>query len=531
MNTGAFGENFPYTNFHELNMDWIVKIAKDFLDQYTHIQDVISDGETSLEEKAEALENALQAWYDEHSADIANQLATAVSDFQTEAVRITNQVIASIPADYSSLAKNAIQTNNGIYTDNNMQDTQYADLDTLPYNEIVFYTASPAHRPTTQPINGYVLTINYKGNVLTNNESFTIQFCATCGSGIGAEQNTLYMRVKYSAWSNWIQISDGNTNISDITTYTIESLIHLYTDADITNTIFADMDTFPVNRIVYMSSNNVLHKPTFKGFVGYVLTFNNYGYIADDTNREFSVQMAFCCGSGTGTEQNTIYYRVKYANWSKWVRINGITDLNNDAIRGLTNYTLVGDSISVSISYPTIDHSVYVKSWGKILSDELDVNSDIYAVGGIDTAQMLASSMFTTAKTNANGNQYAMIELGINDINNSVSLETFETNYQSIVDQLLVNHKFVFCIGIANGLQSDRADYNDVIKSIASNTANAYYLDVDKYPTITGSIARYGHFSAIGYAIYTNMIKTLINELISTTSAFIDGNYDTDIRP
>ena len=37
-------EQFPYTNFHELNMDWIVKIAKDFLDQYTHIQETITTG-------------------------------------------------------------------------------------------------------------------------------------------------------------------------------------------------------------------------------------------------------------------------------------------------------------------------------------------------------------------------------------------------------------------------------------------------------------------------------------------------------
>ena len=27
MNGGAFGENFPYSNFHDLNMDWIIKIA------------------------------------------------------------------------------------------------------------------------------------------------------------------------------------------------------------------------------------------------------------------------------------------------------------------------------------------------------------------------------------------------------------------------------------------------------------------------------------------------------------------------
>lgn len=105
MNNGAFGENFPYSNFHDLNMDWIIKIAKDFLDQYTHIQETIDNGLEALDEKAQNLENALQAWYDEHSEDIANQLTHAITEFQTEANRIGANVIASIPADYSKLSK------------------------------------------------------------------------------------------------------------------------------------------------------------------------------------------------------------------------------------------------------------------------------------------------------------------------------------------------------------------------------------------------------------------------------------------
>ena len=28
MNMGAFGENFPYTNFHDLNLDWILRVIK-----------------------------------------------------------------------------------------------------------------------------------------------------------------------------------------------------------------------------------------------------------------------------------------------------------------------------------------------------------------------------------------------------------------------------------------------------------------------------------------------------------------------
>lgn len=141
MNTGAFGEGFPYTNFHDLNMDWIIKIAKDFLDQYTHIQEIIEQGKTDiteltesglqdLQDKKDALEALLQDWYDTHSEDIANQLADALEDlnewytlhqnyldqtlidkenaFSTYADTKTAQSIASIPDDYSELTRKVI---------------------------------------------------------------------------------------------------------------------------------------------------------------------------------------------------------------------------------------------------------------------------------------------------------------------------------------------------------------------------------------------------------------------------------------
>lgn len=126
MNNGIFGEGFPYTNFHELNMDWIVKIAKDFLDQYTHIQEVIDQGLTDLQTKYETLDGLLNAWYEEHSEDIANQLADALQDlnewytlhqnyldetlesnvntFTGLAQNIGQEVIDSIPDDYTALS-------------------------------------------------------------------------------------------------------------------------------------------------------------------------------------------------------------------------------------------------------------------------------------------------------------------------------------------------------------------------------------------------------------------------------------------
>lgn len=126
-------QEFPYTDMHQLNLDWIIKIAKDFLDQYTHIQQLIADGEQSLtdltesgleqlQDKADNLETLLQAWYDTHSQDIANALTAALADindqltlvisqFNTAADTKATQVIASIPVDYSELSNKVVILN------------------------------------------------------------------------------------------------------------------------------------------------------------------------------------------------------------------------------------------------------------------------------------------------------------------------------------------------------------------------------------------------------------------------------------
>lgn len=123
---GPFGNMFPYTNFHSMNLDWVIQVAKDFLDQYTNIQQTITDGLDALDAKKEALEALLQAWYDEHSQDIADQLADALADlnawytlhedyldatlvsnisaFDTHAEQKAEQTIASIPDDYTTLS-------------------------------------------------------------------------------------------------------------------------------------------------------------------------------------------------------------------------------------------------------------------------------------------------------------------------------------------------------------------------------------------------------------------------------------------
>lgn len=131
MNTGAFGENFPYSNFHDLNLDWILKVVKDFLDQYTELNNTIENGKNELTELSERYTSLLNEWYNSHSEDIANQLTSALADlnrwyaehntylnttlqanidsFQRQATAIAEQTSQSIPQDYTDLY-NQVQT-------------------------------------------------------------------------------------------------------------------------------------------------------------------------------------------------------------------------------------------------------------------------------------------------------------------------------------------------------------------------------------------------------------------------------------
>ena len=112
---GPFGNLFPYADQHALNLDWIIQVAKDFLDQYTNIQQTITDGETSLDQhttdglaalaaEKTRLEGLLNTWYITHSEDIAGELTTAIASFRTAAEEIGAEVEASLPPDYTALS-------------------------------------------------------------------------------------------------------------------------------------------------------------------------------------------------------------------------------------------------------------------------------------------------------------------------------------------------------------------------------------------------------------------------------------------
>ena len=224
----AMFENFPYTDLHNLNLDWIIKIAKDFLDQYTHIQQLIEDGEQSLQdltsdglqqlqEKADNLEDLLQAWYDTHSQDIADQLADALADlnewytthqnylddtltsktafFNERADEKTAQCLASIPADYSTL---------GAEVQNMIDNDRYHSEKYYSYKNLLLYPNmnDPTYTELTTPIRA--VTGDECNIIELTNSGSTVRYVINLIDELPANSTVYY---SYDAYSE----SDGTS--------------------------------------------------------------------------------------------------------------------------------------------------------------------------------------------------------------------------------------------------------------------------------------------------------------------------------
>lgn len=57
MNNGAFGENFPYANFHDMNLDWIIKELKKIIEDEAGQNEKIEQLKQSVSELEEWVNN------------------------------------------------------------------------------------------------------------------------------------------------------------------------------------------------------------------------------------------------------------------------------------------------------------------------------------------------------------------------------------------------------------------------------------------------------------------------------------------
>lgn len=362
MSMGFNGEGFPYTNFHDMNLDWMIKIAKDFLDQYTHIQDVIAQGLIDLDEKTregleelqtkyETLEGLLDAWYTEHSEDIAGQLADAledlnawytehiedlgtalagaIADFGTAAEAKARTTIDSIPSDYSTFYAQALKYLGSL--------PAASDCDTLD-GDTIYYAAAgnAAHVPVN--VAGFIFTVGNVQSVATQIFVTTEQY-----------NSRMYVRRHVNAgWQNWKYQRDmymGNfPNNSDL------------------NNCEANTIWFKQNALTCANC------PTTGP--GFVYTFGDLTTIG---------QQIFLTLNATG---NNFYLRRKTSTgWGSW---GDITDIYKGVCTVTTNFDL--------LAAPTL----YFKPIGIGVNAPVNDSGMIYTFGD---PSYVAQQIFITTKT------------------------------------------------------------------------------------------------------------------------------------
>lgn len=165
------GAGWPYTNLHEINLNWILGVVKKFEDEYEHIQELIQnttdEGLEELENKKTQIENLLNAWYQTHSSDIANELLSAISEIETYA----QGIISTIPLDYSTLSYktqdfinfssfNIITTESGTFSDSDgatktSNAARRRNRSPIPVEEIAYLKIPAGYEIYTYCLDGY----------------------------------------------------------------------------------------------------------------------------------------------------------------------------------------------------------------------------------------------------------------------------------------------------------------------------------------------------------------------------------------
>lgn len=100
------GHEFPYTNLHDVNMDWILQVVKEFNEKYHGIDDAIDAAIARLNATADELETAMQEYMqgleEETTAEVNTAKDNAIaainqlySQFQTEANEAIQAIISN----------------------------------------------------------------------------------------------------------------------------------------------------------------------------------------------------------------------------------------------------------------------------------------------------------------------------------------------------------------------------------------------------------------------------------------------------
>ena len=87
-----FSNLIPYTNVHEMNLDWIIENVEEYIKKYIDLETFVN---SSLEEQQEYIDNALKEIRNDFS-DLSEYVSNIMEYIQTNIEQITNDVIVQM---------------------------------------------------------------------------------------------------------------------------------------------------------------------------------------------------------------------------------------------------------------------------------------------------------------------------------------------------------------------------------------------------------------------------------------------------
>ena len=544
---GPFGNMMPYSNFHGMNLDWVIQIAKDFLDQYSHIQETITDGEDAIDTKvtegqealaakAEELEGLLDQWYNTHSEDIADALTQAVADFGTAAAAEAARVIETIPEDYTTLSNNvtrllsdAVRSGRTIITNENLSSLVVSgDMNDLVEDPFVYYCnglTAGVHQPVTT-MTGMLMIFKY------SNSPIGVCQLYVGNDGVMAYRNS-HGSSDNPSWDDWSIIDVPyymKSGYSQINESTYDDIM----ESGDFNNLYAD------NAIYYCHNlESAAHQPvgTMSGM------FMVFKYRPASSVGLMQIYFG---------NDGQVFYRTSHGSslyWDRWRQVG--MNISDYTVRIFRKVVCCGDSYTAGYIVDTQDNVNRYNEAYAWPATMARITGNTYVncgVSGANSAQWLTNQRGLAAAQLSGKAQAYIIGLGLNDSSDDVGrhldlgttadigqdVDTYYGRYSQIIREmaLISPSAHIFCTTIP-GPTAAQEGYNTAVADIVTayaETYDVYLVDLDAYrdmfrvASITGD-KRSGHYTSIGYEQFGEILTRLISRVInSNLSKFIDVN-------
>lgn len=460
---------YPYSNFHELNLDWILAEMKRVSAQTDKVDEAVEAAENSAQNAqtaaelagvyleqfrndSEALNNAIEQLQaadvltDEQIAAILTRLNQAELDIDdldgrvtVNSDRITNlatltdgsttgdaelidgrvgyngttysNIGDAIRAQCQGLFNMALIGSNRNYTA--AAPAPYDDCNTIPMNTIVSYVGASA-RPANAPsqLTGAIMIMSLSRSNDHTFKSLSVQLCfeiSTAGNVLHIYYRGTYGGANSPVWGSWYELANGDANTPIIGHHelinSVEELIAPYDD----------LNTLPVNEVVSYSGTLPANSPVSYGS----FTVMTYGRAAANNRAVTSLTMQLLIYKLNYDSVPQMYIRGTYGSdivYGEWYRVALANEIGTNEPVTITpslfnNLAVIGDSFATG-------RDNYNLSWLQMLCRQYGCEGVNYSGNNMTTRTWLTNENGLTKLQNDSfvANLY-FVALGINDSN------------------------------------------------------------------------------------------------------------------